>query len=158
MNVIKFLLTGVDQLTEIFRNTQLTAYLRDCLNNFSPYVSGLAVFFEKLFDEYRDLFDYLLEGNEFLVKYVIFNNQIILAPKQNFVHVIITEETEAMGGVIKVFQRNNRYYVDFIRGASSVVSDKDGKRFYQLVGKVKIDEINGLKPNTNNPTAGLSNE
>lgn len=34
----------VDQLTEIFGNTQLTAYLRDCLNNSSPYVSGLAVF------------------------------------------------------------------------------------------------------------------
>lgn len=34
----------VDQLTGIFGNSQLTAYLRDCLNNFSSYVSGLAVF------------------------------------------------------------------------------------------------------------------
>lgn len=148
----------VDQLTEIFGNTQPTAYLGDCLNNFSPYVSGLVVFFKRLFDEYKDLSDFLLNGNGLLLKYVIVDNQIILAPSQNFVHGIMTEDTEAVGGVIKVFQIGNHFYADFIRGASSVASDKDGKRFYQLLGKVKNEEIKCLKPSTNNPTAGLSNE
>ena len=93
------------------------------------------------------------------IKYVV-GDELVIAPHDFYVHSIMASNISGRysGGVIQVKVVNGAPVIFFVRGASSIEADNNGKKFFEWLSMFQDGEINILEVNRNNPVAGLTEE
>jgi len=87
-------------------------------------------------------------------KYIIVGDELVIALEQFYNHNRMGPN-DCEGGVFVI---NDKGGVSFIRSASSIEPDRDGRVFFNWLSNGKEGEIKILQPNPNNPFAGLTAE